>query len=107
MSFVEQWKASGQSKFTFARAHGIQETTFCHWVLKSLEQESGRVRASSLPVTATPSQGGLPSFVAIQIDNGSGEKKPEVPVMEITMANGSRISFYETVSPEYLQSLLK
>jgi transposase-like protein len=109
-ALVEQWKSSGQTRYSFAKAHEIKESTFCHWVLKSLEQETGIKRRRSFPVTALPLPEQQPSFVAIQIDNNTTEKQhspSSTPVMEITTSSGSKISFYETVPAEYLQQLLK
>lgn len=95
LEFIFRWKASDQSKANFARDNGLKYDTFLHWIQaeKSVSIQSHATEESS-------------SFISLQVDH-SPAAKPGIPLMEITLANGSQISFYQTVPIAYLKDLLK
>lgn len=97
-SFVSRWQASGQRKIDFAKENGIVYDTFLGWMQKPLPVEN-------LPPVKKVNPD--PSFVAIQVTPNTHASKAGIPIMDITLANGSQISFYQTVPIEYLRDLLK
>jgi hypothetical protein len=97
-SFVLRWQESGLSKIAFAKENGIVYDTFLGWMQQPLPVEK-----------TTPSKkvNPDPSFVSIQVSPNTHTAKPGIPIMDITLANGSQISFYQTVPIDYLRNLLK
>jgi hypothetical protein len=95
--YVTAWRESGQSQRDFCRQQGIKYGTFKDWMFKS--------NRNNTPTTkAKPKD----SFVSIQLDTTANRPAGSViPVMEITFANGSQLSFYQPVSVDYLRDLLK
>jgi hypothetical protein len=97
-SFISGWQKSGQTKIAFAQSNGLVYDTFLGWIQKEAPIQKPVFKAPSNPD---------PSFVAIQVEHTGYTAKPGIPLMEITLANGSHISFYQTVPMEYLRDLLK
>jgi transposase-like protein len=101
--YIEQWKQSGLIKSEFARNHNISYTTFIHWI-------SGRKKKASTSKATKDSQAtpksALPSFVSIQLETPTPACCPQ-PLIELALAGGHRINFYQAVSPEYIRSLLQ
>lgn len=101
--WVNQWLSVGQqSRMSFARQHGIPYTTFKFWVRKHQQSLS-----HSLPTIKKEEQASLPSFVSIQVEGNTHNTTVTTPTMELVLSNGSRISFYQPVSADYIRSLIK
>jgi hypothetical protein len=95
--YVAAWHQSGQSQRDFCRQQGIKYGTFKDWLFKS--------NRSNKPTTKAKSKD---SFVSIQLDATANRPSlSAVPVMEVTLANGSQLSFYQPVPADYLRDLLK
>ena len=48
-----------------------------------------------------PATDGVPSFLAIQIQQSSMVTESSKPIMELVFNNGARLNFYHTVSADY------
>jgi hypothetical protein len=103
LSFIEKWKASGQSRKIFAQEHNLNYTAFRQWVYHYAKKD--QQSSSKLTEFSTPSSN--ENFVSIQIENVHPNAKVVAAVMEITLSNGSHVCFFQNPSAEYLRELLK
>ena len=96
--YVVAWRESGQSQKDFCLQQGIKYGTFKDWMFKSNRSHPSTNKAK-------PKE----SFVSIQLDTTANQPPANsvIPVMEITLSNGSQLSFYQPVPAAYLRDLLK
>ena len=92
---VIAWQTSGLTKKAYSGQHGIKYGTFKGWVQKHLQLKEDIV------------QGDPSSFVALHVDKSVRPGGAPVPFMEITLSNGSHLSFYQAPPMEYIRELLK
>jgi hypothetical protein len=88
---VAQWRASGESRASFARRHRVHPWTFWYWCRK-LSGEAP-TRESGAPRTAT--------FVPVQL---AGD--PTAPVIEIVLSGGERLHIGAGASPKLVQAVV-
>lgn len=96
-SYILRWQESGQTKTTFAKEQGLNYDTFLSWVQ--------RLEGFSNPLAGVTER--VPSFVSIQVDGKNPVNHGSLPLMEITLAGGHQIRFYQRVPIDYLRDLLK
>ena len=84
---VELWKQSGKNKAIFCREQNVNYQTFIGW---TIPKKSHHKKTSS--------------FIPVRV--GMGEERQTV-FANIYFKNGNRVCFYEPVSADYFQSLLK
>jgi hypothetical protein len=89
-SLIESWKTSGQSQHIFCKEHAIVYSNFHYWYKKYREQQQG-----------TPGE----AFLPVKIKKSVGSSS-EHGVMELLLANGHRLIFYQLVDVSYLRSLV-
>lgn len=88
LGHVKEWQYSGLSQIGYCQEQGISFSKFNYWVRKSRPE-------------VAPGQG----FVPIQLDKTPAAVSAS-PIMELVMANGSRLRFYSPVDPEFIKRLL-
>jgi hypothetical protein len=70
--------------------------TFKGWVAKRMApQEISRADSAK------------PGFIALTVDEAVRPVGAARPFMELTLANGNQLTFYQSPAPEYLRELLK
>ena len=87
---VMEWQQSGQSKILFCKENSLNYLTFMSWTNPPKKKKH--------KVKATTTSG----FIPIQIKD-----LPSVFFAEVRLLNGNKISFYESVSAEYLRSVVR
>ena len=100
LEHVRQWQSSGKLPSLYSKEVGIPYTTLRNWINK-YHHKKVRKHVSIHPSTDTQ-----PSFLSIQLQEVIAAPHNINPLMELVFSNGSRLNFYQTVSIEYLQSLL-
>ena len=87
-SYLEQWKSSGKSQIAFSKEAGLNYYTFNKWLSESKTKSK---RASKRQT----------GFIPIQVKEEKG-----VVFAEVKRTGGS-IVFFQSVSAEYLRTLLQ
>lgn len=83
---ISQWKQSGISRKKFSAEHQINYYTFMDWCYRFDKK---------------PAQKKVTNFVELKVSSQPGS------FAEIKFTNGSAIVFYQPVTADYFQSLLK
>ena len=84
---IEAWRSSGLSQQSFCRTQGIAYSRFHYWYKKYRHVKNGS---------------GSPDFVPLQIKNSASP----LPIVELVLADGRRLNFYQAVDAAFLRSLL-
>ena len=89
-TLVLAWQQSGKSKSLFCKENQLNYLTFMSWTNPPKKKKH--------KVKSPPTSG----FIPLQINN----KRLEFFV-EVHLLNGNKISFHESVTAEYLRSLVR
>lgn len=84
---IEAWQASGLSQQSFCKTHGIAYSGFHYWYKKYGHAKNG---------------GASPDFLPVRIKHTVSN----LPVVELVLADGRRLNFYQVVDAAFLRSLL-
>ncbi len=84
---IEAWQASGLSQHSFCKSQGIAYSGFHYWYKK---YRQAKYASAS------------PDFLPVQIKHTVSN----LPVVELILADGRRLNFYQAVDAAFLQSLL-
>jgi hypothetical protein len=85
-TLIESWQNSGQTQHEFCKKQEIAYSAFHYWYKKYRQYQTPH-SAAFVPVTIQPL--------------GSGS-----PVVELSLPDGRRLSFYQTVEASMLKALL-
>lgn len=88
LGHIKDWQYSGLSQIAYCQEQGISFSKFNYWVRKSRPERA-------------LGQG----FVPIQLEKAPASVSVS-PIMELVSTNGSRLSFYSPVDPEFIKRLL-
>ena len=87
---VLAWQQSGMNKSLFCKENQLNYLTFMSWTNPPKKKKH---KFKSTPTTG---------FIPLQIKD-----KPSAFFAEVQLLNGSRICFHESISAEYLRSLVR
>lgn len=89
-SFIEQWKASGQSQQTFCRERGVTYHSFHYWY--KVYKDHHREGSTAVKKAA---------FVPLHLEASATH-----PLVELVFLDGKRIVFYHQPTTDFLKALL-
>lgn len=84
---IEAWQASGLSQQSFCKSQGVAYSGFHYWYKKYRHVKNGS---------------GSPDFLPVRIKHSLSH----LPVVEVILADGRRLNFYQAVDVAFLRSLL-
>lgn len=85
-SLIETWKSSGQNQHEFCEANGLAYSAFHYWYKKFRE---GQVLDGASP------------FIQVHTQKATG-----LPMAELILPDGKRLSIYHPVDANFLRTLL-
>ena len=85
---IEQWRQSGLAQIHFCDQQAIPYHVFHYWY-KRWRDQSNAIKING------------PSFVHLQV-----KEERDLPLMELSFSNGSRLIFYQPVGSDYLKALI-
>ena len=89
--YMLQWKEGGQSKISFSKENGLKYYTFISWFYPKKKKSNKNLRGKADA-----------GFSEVKLSKSINEKA----FAEIRFQNGCSLHLFQSVSPEFLRSLL-
>jgi hypothetical protein len=95
LSLIQNWRDSNLSRKQFCKQHEVALSAFQYWL--------GKVRKDS---TAIEGDGNTAGFVPVSIKGANSLPNGRPVLLELVLADGRRVNFFEGIDVEFLRALL-